>query len=252
MKHIGKAMSSGMLAIVLVLVCHSMVGYCEGNIESQYMKHDFSSVLNECEKQPLAMLPSNGGLIPSDVLVDDLSPAEVDFLSTYQYSETVIIGIGYTVDFAITYAKQHQAKIPGSGVDIMLRKDENYSQEMYDKFEQLSPKDKLLEACRAINPGTGRFAESFSKPDWHKFGVFIEPVEGDEAIEYFPEMIPASVAAGENNKAGLAPHQTWHLVVFGEKPGRILVDKFVWRRMGDPIEESAGPCGGCGKKKKGE
>ncbi len=250
MKQQIKVLSYVVFVITLVSLYNSSAGLCMESIDSQYMKHDFYPVLKQCEIRWLSMFPSNGLLIPSDILVDDLSPEEVRFLSTYQYSETVIIGIGYSIDFAITYAKQHEASIPSNGVAIMLRQGVFRNKEIFHEFDKLKQEEQLVEACRGINPGTGRFVESFSNPEWHKFGVFIEPADGEEAIKYFPEMLPDSIISGGDKKAGMAPYQTWHVVVFGEKPGRILVDKFVWRRMGSPSEESSGPCGGCGKKKK--
>ncbi len=222
------------------------------DIEIQLMQIDFTQALSDCEFiDPYNPESSQnyGGFDPREILANNLTDSEKKLLAVYRKPNVGSLGMLKSALAAISYASQHLGKLPTSGLELVLGDldvVQNGDTDLKDVLEMSN--DELLRfGFYGVNPGTGSFIRSFSDPNWHKLGIYIEPVDGDDAIQYFP--MPVKDGPESETKVGECPFQTWRIVIFGEMPNTVIVDKHVWRRIGSVDEENAKPCGGCGKKK---
>ena len=249
---------SSLMKILLVCCAISIVIFTgtataiNAEIEQQLMQIDFTQALEACEYSDVFDPDTSkmyGGLDPRELLTEKLTESEKKMLAVYRKEGLGNLGLHRSALAAISYAALHTSKLPSSGVELVLgdldvvQFDEAELQEVIDMDN-----DELLKfAFYGINPGTGKFIKSFSDPTWHKLGIYIEPVDGDDAIQYLP--MPVKDDTESEPKVGACPFQTWRIVIFGEIPDSVIVDKHVWRKIGTVDEENAKPCGGCGKKK---
>ena len=116
-------------------------------------------------------------------------------------------------------------RLPSDGVELLTLYTDTWTDPGgLARFRGL-PLDRQLTcgAWRCVNPATGRFYESFSAKEWTPLGILVEPISGENAVK----AMPGGVWDEETETwiSGLVAYKMWRVVVYGEKPGSVLIDK---------------------------
>jgi hypothetical protein len=146
--------------------------------------------------------------------------------------------MSYAINFYEMYGRP-----PSDGADLLAL----YSTKWITpggvaRFRGLSVSDLLSNgAWRCINPATGHFYTSFSSTEWSPFAVLVEPVSGEGAVK----AIPGGVwdESTQTWVSGMVAFKMWHVVVYGENPGSVLIDKEIGREVGTGEKRRSGLCG---------
>jgi len=246
-------------AVTIALVCLSWLWAAEVNTEAanteqeiisqslhdQYMETQISEAYSGCELIEPYSRDQLGIINGRDILADNLTSAELRIVGTLRRPNgtrfSCAQAIPYVVDFYDVYGR-----MPADGVELMgLFTGKWNSPEGLAEFREITESDDLWDtaAWRCINPATGRFYSTFQAAQWEPLGLCIQKITGSEGIKQIP-----APALDENTGllyTALVPHQMWRVVVYGENPGSILVDKEIGFVLG--TEYTRIPGGTCCK-----
>jgi len=181
------------------------------------------------------------GLIHShDIRKDELTSNELLLVCDLHLEGENVLSCSMAIGAIAVFYKEN-GRLPHDGMDILR----TYSPSLASKenvFEEESEVAALLKGgaglWRCINPATGRLFEPFDERQWHQFGIFVEE---DPMTRLMP-------VASYNTETGvyeseLVGHKMFRVIVFGERPGSVLVDKeigVIW--SGSPEPSSTCSC----------
>ena len=152
---------------------------------------------------------------PHQLLVDDLSQAEERLVGVIVIDSEQQSSLFETVMRVSSYISAH-GRTPKDGAELFdsMRK----AGASLDEFLAMSQINQYKIVCSAINPITGHFYESFDSPEWSPGGLVIVP-------ETDPGYLNSHWTSYVGDDGGLP--EIWHVIVFGESQGRVLLDKHV-------------------------
>jgi hypothetical protein len=210
------------------------------------MQMDFSANLAACEVIPPESPDYTGALLVVDLPSRSLTPKETQLLSHYRDNHGWQFGCGLTLFAAVGFAEQH-GRVPSDGAEFLAYSNPEYATEDgLRRLARLPGPERLHQVASALNPATGRMYTTFESAQWSPFGVLIRKEQGEKATKSMPFHWRDS--GSEETQTEFRQYQAWHLVVYGQRPGSVLVDKFIWT---DQAGSGRTPslCG-CGKGKK--
>lgn len=191
-----------------------------------FLAHDFTDALAQCERVEIEGVKAYSNYSLRDIEVDSLTDAERAFLAQYRLPSGGTVSLYQCVDYAFRQACDEAEEFSRNGVEVMLvGHDTTLTMDGVKEFAALSPEVRLKQACRVVNPATGHFFEGYSNPEWHPFGVYIGKETGKDAIRYLPLPEMDSKIPGSHFQSEMFPHQAWKIIVFGETPGRVLIEQ---------------------------
>jgi hypothetical protein len=115
-------------------------------------------------------------------------------------------------------------ELPETGVDLFT---DLRSPEGYEALLTMSDAEVLNLYSDGIDPMTGRFYSSFSSKQWQPGTMNVTLVQDEKEIaENYPELyIPSG--SDEESKGIKRPDMVWHVIIYGEEEGSILLDDIV-------------------------
>ena len=157
-------------------------------------------------------------------LARDLTEQEQLLLSEYITDNGTPISLGRMLMYVRIYMSQH-GHYPTDATDV-VRSSGFLKHGMESDLDSLSESELLEYYNFAINPLTGRLYDSFDNEEWVPLGILIKPITGEGGIK----MIPGPVAGSDPNhpEMEMQPMRTWLIQVYGETPGKILLQGNIW------------------------
>ena len=242
---------------VLVTACASMLIsaaslplYTEAMFDQKaeskgYMvQQEYTNIIAEVEILPPAEIDFARFIRPTDLHSKQLTSLESKHLSLYYLTKWYPLGCEVTIRHAFRYIQQFGV-VPANGIDLMKwLKPEIFTTDGFAEFRLLPADEQLLIVHGGINPSTGRLYETFTDETWHQFGICISKLEGEDAIVEIP-VAPDRLEPGEDFRT--EPRQGWRIILFGEEPGSVLIDKVIRTMVHEAPVAATGSCG-CGAK----
>lgn len=147
----------------------------------------------------------------------DLTELELKHVGVLRLGGTQSQTLYTTVMFVTKYAKQHSGELPANGMELFAK---NFSDdETAQEFFSMSPLDQLRVAGHGVNLITGKFYTTFQATEWMPGGLLIEPVTDHRDLH-------GRFSSYVDSQTGGRPG-VWRVVVYGETPGSVLVDKML-------------------------
>jgi hypothetical protein len=185
----------------------------------------------------------------ADLLVNDLSAEEAMMVCTLKDPAN-----GNKISAAMTAVavgafRDIYGTMPRDGVDLMKFTASRYlSKAGWSEFSRLSIDKQLQAAYVGINPVTGKFYDSFTKPGWSKYGMRIRKCYGPGSTEI--RLIPQFDQKTKTEINVMTNVQAWETIVFGETEGRMILRWRTWQisdNTGEPVKQPAGCPGSSAK-----
>jgi hypothetical protein len=180
---------------------------------------DFSVAIRQCEY--ISPFDEDGekysSWMPFSILQDELSEGEARLLGMTFTPPDGRRNIIETIAFASGFFGA-QGRFPVNGAELFPWV---LTLEGLNKLRSMDPGQQYHQLYAAVNPVTGSFFSGFDNPDWHPGGIYLEPVTDEEFItERYSNAVETP---------GKLP-SVLRVVVFGEKPDTVLIDKYVATR----------------------
>jgi len=177
---------------------------------------DFSDGITQCDY--ISPFAEDGELysawMPFSILKPELTEGEAQLMGmTFTPPDgrrNIMETVGHVSGFYT-----NEGRLPSHGVELVPWA---MTVEGFEKTNGLAAGEQYHSVYYAVNPITGKFFESFDDSEWHPGGFFIEPVVDEELIiERYH-----SYAASPDQLPSV-----WHVIIFGEEPDTMLIDKYV-------------------------
>jgi len=112
-------------------------------------------------------------------------------------------------------------EVPKSGVDLFVALNTPGS---YDAFTTLMPTQRMVKYGPAINMATNMFYQTFSNPEWHPGGIYVEILEplGESVFLHGSEKVHFGSAANPENTDGAL-----YVKVFSAAEEQVLFEDYV-------------------------
>jgi len=216
-------------------------------IRAAYADMDFTPALQSSEFIPLEIKDQPrsssdwSGFAQVDLGYTDLTKAEERIVGMYRMLSGDRFSCRLAMSYAINFYEQY-GRPPCDGTDLLALYTAKWTTPGgVARFKDLSVSEMLSRgAWRCINPATGRFYDSFSSTEWSQFGILVEPVAGEGAVK----AIPGGVwdESTQTWVSGMVAYKMWHVVIYGEQPGSVLIDKEIGREVGTGERSGSGLC----------
>jgi hypothetical protein len=210
---------------------------------------DFSDIVSSCDKYYIGDSQYLGQWQPTDILAKNLTPNEQLMLSTLISKDGQIrISPAYSAMYVRAFRDIH-GTMPRDGVDLMLMIAPRYlSQAGWKKFSTLTKAQQAKYASIAINPATGRFYDSFTKPGWSSYSIRVNKKQGEGSTDKW--LVPIYHKETKSESYEMRKVQAWEYTVYGGKKNRIILRATSWQTLGEGGEPPKPVKGcGCGSKK---
>ena len=218
-----------------------------GDIRQFYLDENFDCVIDACEFTPPVLEGTPDGytfrgfrnFMIADIAPGELTDKEMLMLGYLESGEGHYASCAKTLLEVCTYFEL-TGRLPVDGVDLLvLYNDRWVSDQGFSELMGMTPVQvSETRILKCINPGTGRFYDSFSCPEWSPLGVSVSMLTGEDALQVLPGLV-TDAGSEDRGSIGQIPYQMWRIQVFGEEPGRVLVDWTIGRPLG-----SGGSSGG--------
>jgi hypothetical protein len=194
---------------------------------------DLREALEECTEIAPGEKGYTYGWLLDKNLAKDLSEAEQAVLTEYITPSGRLIALGELILYTRIFLSKN-GKYPSNSAEILSSAGivPSYS----DSELAVMNSSELLDYYRfTINPITGGLYDSFDNEVWVPFGILIKPITGEAGIK----MIPGAVEGSDpiHPEMEMQPMRTWIIRVYGETPGRVLLEGNIWS---DAREENDG------------
>ncbi|MEZ5338601.1 MAG: hypothetical protein R3F46_10075 [bacterium] len=221
--------SKGLPAWLLVLIL-SLLVLSPGNLHAAANKLKLSKALAVCQAIDVDDPTNANDWLLEKNLAPDLSDSERKLLSEYRTPGGRKIYLERIITYTRIYMSKH-GSYPENAIEAFTSA--GLMPVMNDtEFSALSEMEQLEYCEAAVNPLTGDLHQSFDNEEWVPFGILLKPIRGSAGIKMMPR--PVAGTNPTSPEMSMQPMRTWLIRVYGELPGKVLLEGEIWTDANDP------------------